>query len=91
MRDMVRKPGYAKATPRREYTEVSMAKKEKKDAAVQVEGVGKNLLDGGVVSTNVSKEMREALGSLASRLERPVSWVQRDAFKAYLKNFGQAV
>jgi hypothetical protein len=65
-----------------------MAKKVKKQ---EVESADKKLLDGGIVSTNVSNEMREALAGLASRLDRPISWVQRDAFKAYLKNFGTAV
>ncbi len=67
------------------------SKQVKKEEAVAVEKAGKILLDGGIVSTNVSKEMRDAIESLAARLDRPISWVQRDAFKAYLKNFGAAV
>ena len=65
--------------------------KKVKNEAVQVEKTDKKVLDGGIVSTNVSQEMRESLAGLAARLDRPISWVQRDAFKAYLKNFGQAV
>ena len=68
-----------------------MTKKVKKEEAVQVEKADKKVLDGGIVSTNVSHKMREALAGLAERLDRPISWVQRDAFKAYLKNFGVAV
>ena len=62
-----------------------MAKKVKKQ---EVESADKKLLDGGIVSTNVSKEMREALVSVSARLDRPISWVQRDAFKMYLHSFG---
>ena len=60
-----------------------MAKKEKKQ---EVEGADKKMLDGGILSTGVSKEMRDAIVGVAERMERPVSWVQRLAFKMYLES-----
>lgn len=65
-----------------------MPQKAKKEEAMKEK---KTQYDGGVISTVVSREMHDALDNLAARLDRPVSWVQRDAFKAYLKNFGAAV
>lgn len=62
-----------------------MPKKMKKqeDAEVQVEAE-KDLLDGGIVSTVISKEMRSELNSVAARLDRKPAWVQREALKQYL-------